>query len=185
MAEIFHWAPASIGENTENFSEIITISESGYEKRRTKASRSLMTCTFNYVNRQRAERYAIAAFLRARSGPHEWFWLPSFLWDSSVKTLYTTGTTLYVEDNSHFSEARSNGRYFIYIVNSSGQYETAYIAATPGSDQLTLNAALTYDYPVGSEVDICYRARLADLNFAIDDLTYFVHNITLPFQEVK
>jgi len=185
MAEIYHWPPATISDNSENYSEIITISESGYEQRRKKASRSLASFTFNYTSRSKETRNEIAAFLRARYGPHEWFWIPSYMWDSSVKTAYTTGTTLYVNSNALFIEALAIGRKYIFIVNSSGQYEVKEFSGTVSTDRITLVSALSYDYPVGSEVDICFRARLDADSFVINDESYYKHHLSIPFREVR
>jgi len=107
------------------------------------------------------------------------------MWDSQVKTAYTTGTTLYVDDNTLFIEALTLNRGYIFIINSSGQYEVKAFTGTVSTDQLTLASSLTYDYPVGSEVDICFRARLDSESFVFDDESYFKHNMRIPFREVR
>lgn len=182
---IWTWAPATITENSEQFAEIITVSDSGYEKRRIKASRPIWSGVFNYYNQHRTERYDMSAFLRARSGPHEWFYLPSFMWDASISTAYSSGTSIIVDDNSRIIDSYLYGRTYIWLQNTSGENEVATITGSSGSTIITISAGLTYDYSIGCEVDICYKARLAETAFVFQDNSYFKHDISIAFKEVK
>jgi len=192
-SDIFIWEP-DFNAITSGITHktLVTTFESGKEQRRTKWAKPKYAANLTFLRylQQRGVIGDIWAFVEARQGKYDYFWLPSFKHDTFLMADYTGGTTVYVERTDRFSAVSEAHGNYIYI-NDGTNHEIKQVSSLASSpERIILVGALTNSYIVNSAkgqkvwVQIAYKVRLAADSYSEDNTADFVHSTGLTFVEV-
>jgi len=192
---IFHWEPDynSIVSGVKFDTQVTTI-KSDAEQRRAKISKPRYHATLNFINylETRGDLSAIGGFFNSRRGRFDWFWLPSFKHDTYLTQNYTTGTKIYVENNTRFTDVSNAHGNYVYIFDGTN-YEVKQVTSTGndgGGDFIFIRGGFDNPYTILSAkgqkvwVQIAYKVRFVSDTYEDNNIADYVQSTAISFIEV-
>ena len=161
--QIFTWIPIDKGASEELEPNIlVTRFELGKEQRRVKGAARIGRINHNFEVFP-AQFLAIKDFYLNRMDDGEWFWLPSYHYESTISAT-SSGTTVNVGDATQFASSATgypNKRKSNVFLAKVGANEVVTIAST-ATGILNLTSALSTSYTTTDYLMIAYKCFFSE-----------------------
>jgi len=134
----------------------------GYVQTTSHVDEALYRWALNYFNVPKSEWETLRAFIDARKGPGEFFYMPSMVKDTTLTSAYSSGNDIDVAELSYFSATdNAHGNKLVVYDPATGNYDgqtVASLSASSGAGTITLDGALASAMGEGSYVEVAVKA---------------------------